>query len=207
MRDVFDRSGPTRLVAGGVWFLTLMILGGLFWWLWSVAVSRAYGPEGYGIFNTAQSIYNFAWVFIFGGLFQGLMKYGSEYVTKSGWKLSRYFSMSLKYLTAIGVGLFVLLAVLASYISDPIMKIMVLTVAVSFLFSGTKDALASIIGSFQKSDHLSIINSTRLMIIFFVGLVFIAAGVPSHMLPTLIAVSVAWQLLKWGACAMERLRL
>lgn len=195
--DVFDRSGPTRLVVGGAWFLILMILAGVFWWLWSVVVSRVYGPIGYGIFNTAASLHNFAWVFIFGGLFQGLMKYGSEYVAKSGWKLGSYFSTGLKYLTAIGIVMFILLSMFASNIEDPIMKIMVLTIAVSFLFTGTKDALASIIGSFQKSDHLSIVNSSRAIVTLVGGLVLVAVGAPSYMLPVLLAVGTACQL---GLC-------
>jgi O-antigen/teichoic acid export membrane protein len=194
MGDVFDHSGPTRLVSGGIWFLALMILSGFFWWAFSILISRFYGPVGYGIANTASSLYNFAWVFIFGGLFQGLIKYGSEYVVKSGWKLDSYFSMALKYLTAIGVIMFILLAMLASRITDPIMKIITLTIAASFLFSGTKDALTAMIGSFQKSDHLSIINSSRSIIIFVVSVAFVLLGVSSTMLPTLIIWGTVWQL-------------
>ncbi len=194
MKDVFDQSGPERLVAGGVWFLTLMVLCGIFGWVWSVIVSRTYGPVGYGIFNTAQSLYTFAWAFIFGGLFGGLIKYGSEYVVKRGWELGSYFSTALKYLTAIGVIVFLILVVLAFHIPDPIMKITVLSIGVSFLFSGTKDALASVLGSFQKSNYLSIIDSSKIIIILVVGVMLISFGFPSYTLPVLLVVGTVWQL-------------
>lgn len=206
MGDVFDRPGPERLVSGGIWFLLLMVLSGVFWLLWSVVVSRVYGPEGYGIFNTAQSLYNFAWAFVFGGLFEGLIKYGSEHVAKGGWKLGSYFSSALKYLTGIGVVIFLLLTFLAFHITDTITSIMVLAIAVSFLFSGTKDALASIIGSFQKSDHLSIVNSSRAIIVLLTGLILIAFGFPSYILPVLIVVGTLWQLLLSAYLLRSRLR-
>lgn len=194
MEDVFEHSGPARLVAGGVWFLTLMVLGGLFWWLLSVIVSRTYGPVGYGIFSTAQALHNFAWVFVFGGLFQGLIKYGSEYVTKNEWHLKKYFSAALRFLTIIGIIMFIVISIIGLSLSDPIMRIMVLSIALSFLFTGTKDALASIIGSFQKSDHLSIVTSTRSMALFVAGLVFMLFNIPSYMLPVLLIIGTLWQL-------------
>ena len=197
MSDVFDRPGPERLVAGGMWFLILMMMSGIFWWGNSIVLSRFYGPEGYGIFNIATSMHNFAWVIVFGGLFEGLMKYGSEYVTKRGWRLGSYFSTTINYLTTIGIVMFILLAVLALSLSDPIMRIITLTIAVSFLFSGTKDALASIIGAFQQSDYLSIINSSRAIVVFFVSVAFIMLGVPSYLLPILIVWATVWQL---GLC-------
>ena len=109
MGSVFDHSGPERLVAGGLWFLILMILSGVSWLLSSIVVSRVYGPIGLGIFNTSQSLHNFVWVFIFGGMFQGLMKYGSEYLTRKDRKTAVYFSNALKYMTAIGIVAFLLL--------------------------------------------------------------------------------------------------
>jgi|GEM_PF-5039610 len=191
---VFEHAGPERLVSGGMWFLILMLLSGVFWWSASIFISRFYGPTGYGIFNTATSMHNFAWVIVFGGISQGLMKYGSEYVAKSGWKLTGFFSTALKYLTTIGIVMFILLSVIAFKISDPIMRSIVLIIAVSFLFSGTKDALAAIIGSFQKSDQLSIINSSRALIVCFLLILFMFFGVPSYALPSLIVAETAWQL-------------
>jgi len=197
MQDVFHKSGPERLVAGGVWFLALMILSGVFAWLSSVIVTRVYGPLGFGIFNTAYSLYNFAWVFIFGGLYQGIMKFGSEYVTKRSRKTKEFFSSSLKYMTLIGVGVFVLLTYVSIQFTDPIMRIITLSLAVSFLFSGTKDALAAIIGSFQQSNYLSIIGSSRNIIMMLAGIVFILGSAPSYMLPSMLIIGTVWQL---GLC-------
>jgi O-antigen/teichoic acid export membrane protein len=177
-----------------MWFLVLMVLSGFFWLGFGVVISRYYGPVGYGIMNTAQSLENFAWVVLFGGLSQGLMKYGSEYAAKSAWKLEGYFSSALKYMTLLGIAAFVLITLASSAVSDPILRIITLTVAVSFLFSGTKDALAAMIGSFQKSDHLSMVNSSVALVMFAVGVVFILAGMPSYMLSVTIVCGTIWQL-------------
>jgi len=195
MQDVFDKSGPERLVAGGTWFLVLMILSGVFSWLSSVLVTRVYGPVGFGIFNTAYSLHNFAWVFIFGGLYQGLMKFGSEYVTKRSRKTKEFFSSALKYMTLIGVGMFVLLTYISLQFTDPIMRIITLSLGVSFLFSGTKDALASIIGSFQQSNYLSIIGSSRNIIMTLAGVAFILVNAPSYMLPSMLIIGTVGQLI------------
>jgi O-antigen/teichoic acid export membrane protein len=197
MVDVFDRGGPERLVSGGTWFLILMVMSGIFWLVGSVVVSRYYGPEGYGIFNTAFSLHNFAWVVVFGGMFEGLIKYGSEYAAKSGWKLANFFATTLKYLTTIGVILFILLSIYASQISDPISRIIVYTIAISFLFSGTKDALAVILGSFQRSDHLSIVNASRSIAVLALMFVFIKLSISVNYLPLLIVAATLAQL---GLC-------
>ena len=194
MTDVFDRGGPERLVSGGMWFLILMILSGIFWWVLSIVVSRAYGPEGYGIFNTAFSLHNFAWVIVFGGLFEGLIKYGSEYATKSGWKLTGFFATTFKYLTVIGVLMFLFIGIVASNTVDEITRIILYTIAFSFLFSGTKDALATILGSFQRSDHLSMINSIRSVAVLSGTLLFVLLSVDALYLPLLIVVATISQL-------------
>ena len=66
-------SGPRRLISGGAWFLALMILSGAFWLLLGIQISRAYGPSGYGYFSMAQSLFDFMWAFVFGGIFEGLI--------------------------------------------------------------------------------------------------------------------------------------
>jgi len=53
MEKDLDNGGPERLVSGGMWFLGLMVLSGLFWLLWGVVLSRVYGPSGYGLFSLA----------------------------------------------------------------------------------------------------------------------------------------------------------
>jgi O-antigen/teichoic acid export membrane protein len=189
------RNYEEQLVVGGIWFLTLMIVSGLFSWLWSVVVSRAYGPQGYGIFNTALSLYNFLWVIVLGGISHSFIKHGSEYVAKSGWRISGYFSSTLKYLTLIGLCVFMLLFMAASKVYDQIMKFILLSIAISFLFSGIKDALFSIIGSLQKSEYLSVIKATNFLGIFTIGLVFVLLNLPAIWLPFLVAVGTISQLL------------
>jgi len=61
-------KGPRRLISGGAWFLALMILSGAFWLLLGIQISRAYGPAGYGLFSSAQSVFDFMWALIFGGI-------------------------------------------------------------------------------------------------------------------------------------------
>ena len=195
MVDVFERGGPERLVSGGAWFLILMILSGVFWLAGGIIISRHYGPEGFGIYNTALSLHNFAWVVVFGGMFEGLIKYGSEYAAKSGWKLTNFFSTALKYLTAIGIILFIVISIAASNAKDPINRIIMYTIAFSFLFSGTKDALAAIIGSFQKSDHLSMLNSSRSIVVLLASVAFILFGMPAEALPFIIVGATLWQLM------------
>ncbi len=195
MSEVFRRSGPERLVSGGVWFLTLMVLSGFFWMAWSVVVSRVYGPFGYGVFNTSYSLYSFAWAFIFGGLFEGLIKYGSEYLVSDRWSLSSLFSTSLRYLTGIGIVIFLLLFALSFNISNPSWRVTVLSIAFSFLFSGTKDALSSIIGALHQNDQLSIINASRSVVVLLSGGVFVALSFPPVLLPALLVIATVWQLM------------
>lgn len=195
MGRVFNRAGPERLVSGGVWFLLLMVLSGIFWLSWSVIVSRFYGPHGYGIYNTAYSLFSFAWAFIFGGLFQGLIKYGSEYMVNDKKNISHFFSISLKYLTGIGVVLFFLLFAFSFRFKDPIWGMTVFAIALSFLFTGAKDALASIIGSLHQNDQLSMINASRSIVTLISGIIFIILGVPPIFLPLLLVISTIWELL------------
>jgi stage V sporulation protein B len=172
-----------------------MILSGIFWLLWSVIVSRFFGPYGYGIFNTTYSLFSFAWSFIFGGIFQGLIKYGSEYLVNNKGDLSSFFATSLRYLTFLGIALFILLFLFSLYVKDPSWRITVFTIALSFLFSGAKDALASIIGALHQSDHLSLINASRSIVVLSSGLIFIFLSLPARFLPLLIVISSIWELL------------
>ncbi len=194
MSDVFDKEGPERLVAGGTWFLLLMILGGIFAVMWGIVLSRAYGPVVFGIFSTANSAQNFAWVLVFGGLSRGLMKYGSEYVTSKNGRVREFFTNSVKYMTIIGVVACLILSYIALSFSDPVMRIMIFSVGLSLLFSGTKDALGSILGSFQKNDYLSMINSSRLILIFIIGTIFILMNVSSYMISILVAIGTIAEL-------------
>ena len=136
MREELEQSGPERLVSGGVWFLGFMVLSGFFWLLWGVQVSRRYGPSGYGLFSTALSVYNFIWAFVFGGIFEGLIKFGTEHLSENDSRLAHYFSNYLRYLTGMSFVVFVILASVSFLISDTIFRMLILLVAFSFLFSG-----------------------------------------------------------------------
>ena len=193
-KDLSD-VGPGRLVSGGVWFLGLMILSGVFWLALGIQVSRVYGPSGYGLFSLAQSVFDFIWAFIFGGIFEGLIQFGSGYLTKKESNLSQYFSKYVRYLTGMSVIVFVFLAILSFQLSDIIMRLIVLSLAFSFLFSGTKDSLASIIGSLQKSKQLSIINSSGVYAVAISGVIFVMLNLHFHLLPILILFATVCQLL------------
>ena len=195
MEENLGNSGSERLVSGGVWFLGLMILSGVFWLLFGVGVSRAYGPSGYGLLSMAQSVFDFTWAFIFGGIFEGLIHFGSGYLTKKGSNLSHYFSNYVRYLTGMSLIVFLFLVILSFQISDIMMRIIFLSLAFSFLFSGTKDSLASIIGSLQKSKQLSIITSSGFIIVSILGMIFIMFNFPFHLLPVLILFAPVCQLL------------
>jgi len=195
MEENLDNSGPERLVSGGVWFLGLMILSGVFWLLFGVGVSRVYGPSGYGLLSMAQSVFDFTWAFIFGGIFEGLIHFGSGYLTKKGSNISHYFSNYVRYLTGMSLIVFLFLVVLSFQISDIMMRIILLSLAFSFLFSGTKDSLASILGSLQKSKQLSIITSGGFVIVSILGMIFIMFNFPLHLLPVLILFAPLCQLL------------
>jgi len=94
MEKDLSNLGPGRLVSGGVWFLGLMILSGIFWLLLGVQVSRAYGPSGFGLFSMAYSVFDFLWALIFGGLFEGLIHFGAGYLTKKDANLSQLRKVS-----------------------------------------------------------------------------------------------------------------
>ena len=171
-----------------------MVLSGLFWLLWSVVVSRLFGAFGFGVFNTAYSVYGFAWSFIFGGLFQGLIKYGSEFLVSNRENLSDLFSRSLRYLTFLGIVLFIALTVFSFYIEDIYWRVIVVTLGLSFLFSGAKDALSSIIGALHQSDQLSIVTSSRSIVVLICGVIFWLLGLPPLFLPILLVIMTVWEL-------------
>jgi stage V sporulation protein B len=195
MEKDLSNSGPGRLVSGGVWFLGLMILSGIFWLLLGVQVSRAYGPSGFGLFSMASSVFDFLWALIFGGLFEGLIHFGARYLTKKGANLSRYFSNYVRYLTVMSLIMFIFLTILSFQTSDIIFRIILLSLAFAFLFSGTKDALASIIGSLHKSKQLSIIQSSGFYAVSIFGMIVVIFNLPVNLLPVLIVVAPVCQLL------------
>jgi len=195
MGENVRRRGSERLVSGGIWFLVLMIMSGVFWMAWSIIVSRLYGPSGYGIFNTAQSLFSFVWALIFGGLYQGLIKYGSEYLVNKKRNPSKFFYTSLRHLTGLGVGCFIILLLNTFQIKDPIWRIITLSLAVSLLLTGTKDALAAVLGSYQHNDQLAMLSASRSILTLVFGGLFIALRLPSGLLPLLLVVATAGQLL------------
>jgi len=193
-KDLSD-VGPGRLVSGGVWFLGLMILSGVFWLALGIQVSRVYGSSGFGLFSVAYSVFDFLWALIFGGLFEGLIHFGAGYLTKKDANLARYFSNYVRYLTVISLIMFIFLTVLSFQTSDIIFRIMLLSLAFAFLFSGTKDSLSSIIGSLHKSKQLSIIQSSGFYAVSVIGTIIIVLNLPSDLLPVLIVVAPVCQLL------------
>jgi O-antigen/teichoic acid export membrane protein len=195
MGEDLENSGPGRLVSGGVWFLGLMMLSGVFWLLLGVQITRAYGPSGFGLFNMAQSVFDFMWAFIFGGIFEGLIHFGCVYLAKKNSNLSYYFSHYVRYLTVMSLVIFIFLSVLSFQTSDIIFRIILLSLAISFLFSGTKDSLASIIGSLQRGKQLSIINSSGFFVVSILGMIVILLNFPFHLLPILIIFAPFCQLL------------
>lgn len=195
MEDDICNSGPKRLVSGGFWFLGLMILSGVFWLLLGIQVSRAYGPSGFGIFNMAYSIFDFMWALFFGGLFEGLIHFGACYLTKKDAILSRYFSNYVRYLTVMSIAMFIILTVASLTVNDTIIRIILISLAVAFLFSGTKDALSSIIGSLHNSKQLSIIQSSGFYAVSILGIILIIFNLPYDLLPTLVIVAPICQLL------------
>jgi len=195
MEEKGSRSGPQQLVSGGLWSIGFMVLSGFVWLLWGVLVSRNYGPSGFGLFNMAQSVYNFIWAFIFGGIFEGLIKFGTEHLLEDDSNLSYYFSNYVRYLSGISLVVFVILTGVSFMVSDTIFRVLILSIAFSFLFSGVKDSLASIVGSLNLNRQLSIINSSRAYIVFLLGAVFILFGFPLYALPALLLMATIGQLL------------
>jgi stage V sporulation protein B len=195
MEEDLSTVGPGRLVTGGVWFLALMILSGVFWLVLGIQVSRVYGPSGFGLFSKAFSVFDFLWALIFGGLFEGLIHFGAGYLTKKDANLARYFSNYVRYLTVMSLILFIFLTVLSFLTSDIVFRIMLLSLAFAFLFSGTKDALSSIIGSLHRSKQLSIIQSSGFYAVSVIGIIIIVLNLPSDLLPVLIVVAPVCQLL------------
>jgi len=195
METELSKVGPGRLVSGGVWFLGLMILSGVFWLLLGIQVSRVYGPSGFALFSIAYSVFDFLWALIFGGLFEGLIHFGAGYLTKKDANLSRYFSNYVRYLTVISLIMFIFLTALSFQTSDIIFRIMLLSLAFAFLFSGTKDSLASIIGSLHKSKQLSIIQSSGFYAVSILGMIVVLFNLPLNLLPVLIVVAPVCQLL------------
>jgi O-antigen/teichoic acid export membrane protein len=195
MEKDLSKSGPGRLVSGGVWFLGLMILSGVFWLLLGVQVSRVYGRFGFGLFSMAYSVFDFLWALIFGGLFEGLIHFGAVYLTKKDANISRYFSNYVRYLTVMSLVMFTFLAILSFQTSDIIFRLILLSLAFAFLFSGTKDSLSSIIGSLHKSKQLSIIQSSGFYAVSIIGMIFVLLNLPLNLLPVLIVFAPVCQLL------------
>jgi O-antigen/teichoic acid export membrane protein len=163
--------------------------------LWSVIVSRLFGAFGFGVFNTAYSVYSFAWSFIFGGLFQGLIKYGSEFLVTDRENLSHFFSRSLRYLTFLGIVLFLVFTISSIYVKDIYWRMIIVTIGLSFLFSGAKDALSSIMGALHQSDQLSTVTSSRSIIVLVAGVVFYLFKLPPLFLPFLLVIMTIWELI------------
>lgn len=195
MKKNLDNSGAKRLISGGAWFLGLMVLSGFFWLLLGVLVVRAYGDYGFGLLNVAQSVFDFMWAFIFGGMFEGLIHFGTGYLTKKNSSISRYFSNYVRYLTMMSLLIFIFLIFLSFQTSDPILTIMLISIAFAFLFSGTKDSLAAIVGSLHRNKQLSIINSSGFYVVTILGMIFIILNFPSSLLPFLIIFAPISQLI------------
>lgn len=195
MEDELSHVGPRRLISGGFWFLGLMILSGVFWLLIGIQISRFYGPSGFGLFNMSYSIFDFMWALFFGGLFEGLIHFGACYLTKKEAKISKFFSNYVRYLTVLSVFMFIILVTASVIATDSIIKIILISLAVAFLFSGTKDALSSIIGSLHKSKQLSIIQSSGFYAVSIIGILLIILNLPYNLLPILIIIAPICQLL------------
>jgi stage V sporulation protein B len=195
MEDDSCDSGPRRLVSGGAWFLALMILSGVFWLVLGIQISNTYGPNGFGLFNTVYSVFDFLWALIFGGLFEGLIHFGACYFTKKNANLARYFSNYVRYLTLMSLLIFTVLTVLSFLTANMGFRIILLSLAFAFLFSGTKDSLSSILGSLHKSKQLSIIQSTGFYAVTIIGIIFSLLLLPSDLLPTLVVVAPVCQLM------------
>jgi len=195
MTKTVDNSGARRLISGGAWFLGLMVLSGVFWLLLGVQIGRSYGPDGFGLFNIAQSVFDFMWAFIFGGIFEGIIHFGTGYLTKKDSSISSYFSNYIRYLTLMSLILFSFLIILSFQTSDIIFSTILVSIAVAFLFSGTKDALSAIVGSLHRNKQLSIINSSGFYVVSIIGMIFILLNVPFHLLPLLIIFAPVSQLI------------
>jgi len=189
-------SGPRRLISGGAWFLALMLLSGAFWLILGIRITHEYGPSGYGLFNAAQSVFDFMWAFIFGGIFEGIIHFGSGYLTKKDSNIPTFFSKYLRYLTVMSFVVFFSLVLLSFQMSDARSRTIALSLAFAFLFSGTKDALASILGSLHKNKRLSIINSIGFYVVSILGIiVMLLLNLPIDLLPVLIVFGPLSQLL------------
>ncbi|WNZ29280.1 MAG: polysaccharide biosynthesis C-terminal domain-containing protein [Candidatus Bathyarchaeota archaeon] len=194
MEDLSD-SGPKRLISGGAWFLGLMILSGVFWFFLGIQITNYYGPAGFGLFNTAYSMFDFMWALIFGGLFEGLIHFGTCHLTQNKENISQYFAKHVRYLTSISVIIFILLTFLSFQISDVIYRTIVLSLGVAFLFSGTKDALAAISGSLHNSKQLSITQSFGFYAVSIIGIIFTLLNMPQELLPILVIFNPISQLI------------
>lgn len=196
MTEQLDNTGARkRLLSGGAWFLGLMGLSGFFWLLLSIVITNAYGPDGFGLFNIAQSVFDFMWAFIFGGLFEGIIHFGTGYLTKKDSSLSSYFSKYVRYLTLMSLIIFSFLMIFSLLTVNPIFQIMLISIAFAFLFSGTKDAISSVIGSLHRNKQLSIINSSGFYVVTILGITFIILNLPLNWLPLLIIIAPVCQLL------------
>ena len=195
MEESLGVSGPRRLISGGAWFLALMLLSGAFWLLLGIRITDEYGTYGFGLFNAAQSGFDFMWAFVFGGIFEGIIHFGCGYLTKEDLNISKFFSKYVRYLTVMSFVVFFSLVLLSFQMSEAIWRTIVISLAFAFLFSGTKDALASILGSLQKNKQLSIINSIGFFVVSILGIIVIMLNLPLDLLPVLIVFGPMSQLL------------
>jgi O-antigen/teichoic acid export membrane protein len=91
--------------------------------------------------------------------------------------------------------IFMVLTVASFLIQDMTFRIILLSLALAFLFSGTKDSLSSILGSLHKSKELSIIQSIGFYAVTIIGTIFSLLLLPSDLLPTLVVVAPVFQLI------------
>jgi len=123
------------------------------------------------------------------------MKYGSEYAATDTNMLQACFASSIKYMSLIGVGVCASSILTAFFLTDLVSRIIVVAIGLSFLFSGLKDSIAGMLGAAQKTDYLSVLNMSSQPIIFFASLIFVLTGVQSNLIPSIVAVASAGQLL------------
>ena len=194
MEKDLNTSGPGRLVSGGFWFLGLMLLSGVFWFFLGIQITQTYGPEGFGIFNTTYSIFDFLWALFFGGLFEGFIHFGACHLTEKGANIPKFFSSYVRYLTGLSIIMFVLMFGVSFLVTDTIMRITLLSLAFGFLLSGTKDSLSSIIGSLHNSKQLSMIQSIGFYAVTVIGIALLVFGMPMEYIPVFVVIAPVFQL-------------
>ncbi len=184
---------PFRLLAGSMWVLIAMLLNGLLSWLWTVALSRHFGPEGYGIYSTTVSVNDVIWIVLFGGAFYGLIKYYSGHLADDEGKGIAYVASGVKYLSSLGVLVSSTMLLLGLSL-DGALRVMSISIAIASLTYGLRDGAKSVIASAQRMDYVSIIDLSNIILVLLSGSVLILAGYPSALMPTVIVLSAVGQL-------------